>query len=307
MILCYGEILADMIGSAKEGVTAYERYAGGAPFNVACACKRAGGASGFIGSVGSDLIGGFLTDFARAQKLDLTDIAVLPERNTTLAFVQLDEAGERSFCFYRKHTADYAINKQTLGYIGQADIVHLGSLMLSEREGIAFADELVERTKRAGKKLSFDINYRDDIFPSAAAAKSIYERYAAAADIVKYSEDELELFTGKSGADGLRAAAKENKLVCVTLGGKGSAYALGGITGTAESIKVRVADTTGAGDAFYGALLSQLDGKDLAGLTSGQLQSMFRFANIAGALATTARGAIGSLPYKADIEARIQA
>ncbi|MDE6398688.1 MAG: carbohydrate kinase [Clostridiales bacterium] len=305
MILCYGEILADMIGTEKEGVTAYERYAGGAPFNVACACKRAGGESGFVGSVGKDLIGGFLADFARAQNLDLTDIAVLPERNTTLAFVQLDASGERSFCFYRKHTADYALCEQSLRFIEQADIVHLGSLMLSEREGIAFADALVEKVKRAGKKLSFDINYRDDIFPSAAAAKEVYARYAAAADIVKYSEDELELFTGKKGADGLRAAAKENKLVCVTLGGKGSAYALGGITGTAESIRVRVADTTGAGDAFYGALLSQLDGKVLADLTGGQLQSMFRFANVAGAIATTARGAINSLPYKAEIEARL--
>ena len=36
MIICVGEILADMIGKTEGGRTVYERYAGGAPFNVAC-------------------------------------------------------------------------------------------------------------------------------------------------------------------------------------------------------------------------------------------------------------------------------
>ena len=64
MILCVGEILADMFGLTVNGTFFYERNAGGAPFNVACAIKKFGGSSGFVGNVGDDAIGKFLVDFA---------------------------------------------------------------------------------------------------------------------------------------------------------------------------------------------------------------------------------------------------
>ena len=57
MIVCVGEILADMIGEEKDGSVFYEQKAGGAPFNVACAAKKFGAEVFFVGSVGDDLIG----------------------------------------------------------------------------------------------------------------------------------------------------------------------------------------------------------------------------------------------------------
>ena len=108
---------------------------------------------------------------------------------------------------------------------------------------------------------------------------------------MKYSEEELEMFTGMKGIDGINKLSRSDKLVCVTLGGNGSVYAIGGRVRTVPSIKVKPVDTTGAGDAFYGALLSKLDGKDFAALSDSELYDIFRFANVAGALATTARGA----------------
>ena len=65
MILCIGEILADMIGEEKNGTLTYERKAGGAPFNVACALKKFGADVLFVGKVGDDLIGDFLIKFAK--------------------------------------------------------------------------------------------------------------------------------------------------------------------------------------------------------------------------------------------------
>ena len=307
MIISYGEILVDLIGGESGGVFTYERYAGGAPFNMACACAKAGGKCGFVGCVGDDLIGKYLSEFAGRQGLEFASVSVLPNANTTLAFVELSEGGERSFCFYRKNTADYKLQKETLQRVKEADIVHLGSLMLSESDGVAFADELVCAVKNAGKKLSFDINYRDDIFKNGEEAMTIYSKYIEAADIVKYSEDELELFTGKKGLEGISKVARPDKLVCVTLGSKGSAYAIGNRVCTVESIKVKPVDTTGAGDAFYGALLSRLDGKDFVSLSEKELREIFRFANVAGALATTARGALNSLPTKEQIEKLLKA
>ena len=140
---------------------------------------------------------------------------------------------------------------------------------------------------------------KDERFESA---KKIYAKIADASDIVKYSEDELEMFTGMRGLDGIKKVSRPDKLVCVTLGGKGSAYCIGDRVCTVPSIAVKPVDTTGAGDAFYGALLSRLDGKDFTALSDAALYEIFRFANVAGALATTARGALNSLPTQAEIE-----
>ena len=301
MILSYGEILVDMIGCERDGAFAYERHAGGAPFNVACAAKRAGGKAGFVGCVGDDTIGKYVYDFAMRQNLDCLDIAVLPDANTTLAFVELSPDGERSFSFYRKNTADYRLRENAIALVEAADTVHIGSLILGEREGRDFADRAIAAVKKAGKRLSFDVNYREDIFPDPVVAKEIYGKVADAADIVKYAEEELAMFTGKSVSDGIKDIARPGKLVCVTLGGKGCMYALGDRVRTVPSISVTPVDTTGAGDAFFGALLSKLDGRDFNAMTDGELDGCFRFACIAGALATTTRGAIDGLPTEEQI------
>ena len=74
MIICVGEILADLIGREHDGIFSYDRFAGGAPFNVACGLKKLGAACGFYGSVGDDLIGDFLISFAERQNFDFLEI-----------------------------------------------------------------------------------------------------------------------------------------------------------------------------------------------------------------------------------------
>ncbi len=291
MILCAGEILADMIGAERDGVFVYERKAGGAPFNVACAVKKFGVKSAFAGSVGDDIIGGFLKDFAKSVKLDGLCLESDADRNTTLAFVQLDRHGERSFCFYRKNTADYRMPEIPDGLFDSADIVHIGSLMLSEDEGAAYAERLAERARSAGKTVSFDVNFRTDIFKDKESAVSRYKTMLEAADIVKFSEDEVEIF-GRDYIDG----RLKDKLVCITLGGNGSEWRYLGRRNAVPSVKVKPVDTTGAGDAFYAGVLSRLDGLKKSEWTDGVLNHALKFGNVCGALNTLGRGAIDSLP-----------
>lgn len=291
MILCAGEILADMIGAERDGVFVYERKAGGAPFNVACAVKKFGVKSAFAGSVGDDIIGGFLKDFAKSVKLDGLCLESDADRNTTLAFVQLDRHGERSFCFYRRNTADYRMPEIPDGLFDSADIVHIGSLMLSEDEGAAYAERLAERARSAGKTVSFDVNFRTDIFKDKESAVSRYKTMLEAADIVKFSEDEVEIF-GRDYIDG----RLKDKLVCITLGGNGSEWRYLGRRNAVPSVKVKPVDTTGAGDAFYAGMLSRLDGLKKSEWTDGVLNHALKFGNVCGALNTLGRGAIDSLP-----------
>lgn len=292
MILCIGEILADMIGEKRDGVESFAFHAGGAPFNVACCVANLGGSAGFIGRVGDDSIGRKLHDFACKRNLNL-QLQCDKNRNTTLAFVSLDDSGERSFCFYRKNTADGYIDfAEAAPEIEKADLVHLGSLMLGEARGREFADEVVNAAHKAGKLLSFDVNYREDIYPDARAAAEISRKYIEKADIVKLSQEEVTLLYGDT--DGLIKAAGKNKTVCVTLGAKGSMCISGGEIYRAPSIEVHPIDTTGAGDAFYGAfLLARAEGKSVP--------DSLRFANVCGALTTKQKGAIEALPSRDEI------
>jgi len=297
MILCVGEILADMIGAEKEGSYIFERKAGGAPFNVACGIKKFGGSSAFAGSVGDDLIGDFLINFAKEKNLDGIIIDRLPDRNTTLAFVQLDKAGERSFCFYRKNTADYCLPKLSDEVISNADIVYIGSLMISEASGYKYALKLAKRAHTLGKIVAFDVNFRTDIFRDSDSAKKRYMQMLEKADILKFSEDEITIF----GEQYINNKLKD-KLVCISLGADGSEWRLGGKSGKVKSIAVKPVDTTGAGDAFFAGVLKGLDGVPREGYTAELLNSVFVEANVCGALNTLGKGAIDCLPDREKIK-----
>lgn len=293
MILCIGEILADMFGKKNADGESFSFHAGGAPFNVACCIARLGGNASFAGKVGADLIGDKLVEFANVRGLKNLRLQRDEERNTTLAFVSLDETGERNFCFYRKNTADSFIDfADVLPLIREADVVHIGSLMLSEAHGREFANLVADAVHKSGKLLGFDVNYREDIYSDAEEAARISREYIAKADIVKLSESEVTLLYGN--IENLRSAAGKNKTVCITMGEKGSVCLHGGEIFKAPTISVDTVDTTGAGDAFYGAFL-------LAREEGLSLEKALAFANVCGALTTTKKGAIEALPTREQI------
>lgn len=295
MLLCIGEILADMIGEEKNGITTYERKAGGAPFNVACALKKFGRDVKFVGSVGDDLIGQFLIKYAKDFGMDTAYIHQNTERNTTLAFVELNEEGERSFCFYRKSTADYAMPDVSDELIRSTDIVCIGSLMLAHEDCVNYALEIIDRAHAFGKTVAFDVNYRTDIFRDTESAVKTYKKILAQADIVKFSEDEVETFTEDY------VNSLNDKLVLITLGKEGSEWRYKGKTSKVPAITVKPIDTTGAGDAFFAGALSVIDKNAGVPLTEELLNDSLRFGNVAGALNTLGRGAIDNLPDLDDI------
>lgn len=295
MILCVGEILADMLGTFNGGAVTYERNAGGAPFNVACAIKQFGGKTAFVGNVGNDIIGKYLIDFAKSRRLDKCLIRADEEHNTTLAFVELDNSGERSFCFYRKNTADYFLPYIPDSLLAEADIVYVGSLMLSEGAGLDYAEKLAERAKRADKLVAFDVNFRTDIFPDKSQAIEKYKKLISAADIIKLSEDEVEIFTPEY------LCGLQDKLVCISLGAEGSKWQYRGEEKQVATVKIKPVDTTGAGDAFFGGVLTKLSGKTKSEWTPEVLNEALRFGNICGALNTKGKGAIAHLPTVEEI------
>lgn len=292
MILSVGEILADMIGQKEDGVTTFKAFCGGAPFNLAVNAKQSGAKVGFVGRVGNDVIGRFVLGEAQKAHLERLDIQIDAERNTTIAFVTLTD-GERDFAFNRHDTADFNIDFDDIDFESyeNLEIVHLGSLMLSEQKGREFAEKIANKASELGAKLSFDMNFRKDIYKNFEDAKRAYAPFVECADIIKFSDDELADYTGISDMDeAAKSVLKKDKLLLVTLGKSGSAYYYNDLKGIVPSISgVKCVDTTGAGDAFFGAFLANIEGKEL---TEENIVYAMQQGNIKGAKTTEFYGAI---------------
>ncbi|MBR2499403.1 MAG: carbohydrate kinase [Clostridia bacterium] len=291
MILSIGEILADMVGDEEEGGLNFKSFCGGAPFNVAVNAKKAGAKVGFIGRVGKDIIGKFVTGQAKKAKLDYLDIQVDNDRNTTLAFVTITD-GERDFSFNRHDTADYNIDIEEIDFskYEELNILHLGSLMLSEDNGRIFAELIANKSKELGVKLSFDMNFRMDTYKDFEDAKKAYKPYVDCADIIKFSDDELKLYTG---IDDIKTAIEsiyhKNQLFLLTLGSNGSMYYYNGQMNIIPTQKVKPIDTTGAGDAFFGTFLANVENREWS---KENIECALLKANKAGADTTQFLGAV---------------
>lgn len=132
-------------------------------------------------------------------------------------------------------------------------------------------------------------------------------------DLLTPNETEAETLTGIAVFDLPSAAAAAKALllrgpqaVIVTLGPQGALLCTASVVRHLPAVPIEAVDTTAAGDAFNGALAAALAGKPRAdALGTGRLRVLedaVRFANAAGALTTTKRGAQESLPTKAEIE-----
>ncbi len=118
-------------------------------------------------------------------------------------------------------------------------------------------------------------------------------------DIIKISDEETELLTGfkdpKAAAEALISIGL--RIVIVTLGADGAYWRCGGLEGMVPGFKVKVADTNGAGDTFFGAFLSKIAERgDIDGLSKDEMDSFVRFSNKAASITTSRPGAIPAMP-----------
>lgn len=290
MLHVVGEILVDKFIDGKNETF----FAGGAPFNVAANANALGADVSFYGAVGKDEYGKFLKKYARREKFTYLDISYLSKRYTTEAVVTLVNA-ERSFKFKRDFGADYALNLSHVNKlnISKGDIFHIGSLMLSFPRGRKFFYKAIELAKAKGALISFDVNYRDDIFESSTQAKRIFKKAIAQADFVKLSDEELNVLTNKKRLiSQLKALLKPNQTAFISLGKKGSVCYHNDKLVSMKTIEVKPVDTTGAGDAFYSYVLYSLS-KDKSFLNNDEkIKKMLFGANYVGAHATLEKGAL---------------
>ncbi len=305
-IIAVGELLIDFTPIKNEQGIFFKENPGGAPCNMLTMAQKLGSKTGFIGKVGKDQFGIHLGKVLEAQGIDVSGLVYSEEYNTTLAFVHLDESGDRSFSFYRKGCADVMLEKAEVDYslLDKTRALHFGSLSFTNEPSRATVLNIVKYAKEKGKLITYDPNYRPALWASEAEAVKGMRMGLEYADIVKVSEEEAALLTGEN--DFYKAAEtlyKDGiKLVCVTLGEKGSFYYHRSGYGIVSGYKSKVVDTTGAGDSFFGAAVHQiLQKSDLNELTVHDLNEILSFSNAAASICIEGFGGIPSIPSKEDV------
>jgi fructokinase len=300
-----GEILIDFfpseIGVPLKEVQSFTKQPGGAPANVAVTVSRLGGNASFIGKVGQDAFGDYLTDVLKQNQVDIHHLFRTAEANTALAFVSLQENGEREFSFYRNPSADMLLDKEELNELvfSAADILHFCSVDLIEAP-VKYAHlAALEKMQQAGGTIVFDPNVRLNLWPNPEMLKQTIQEFLPYADILKISDDELAFITGKDSEEAGLAALLETepKLLIYTKGKNGADLYFKGEKASVEGISVQAVDTTGAGDSFIGSFLYQIAGKAAwEDCSLDEIREMGTFANRVAALVTTRPGGMQSIP-----------
>jgi fructokinase len=306
-ITALGDILIDFTpaGVNEQGIPLFSQNPGGGPGNMLAMYAKLGGKAAFIGKTGNDRFGDFLRDALNHAGIDTSGVVRSDTVNTTLAFVHLDQSGDRSFSFYRSPGADITLEAHEVDpdLIKAAGNFHLSGVSLTGDPSRHAVHHALSIARESGKVVSYDPNYRPLLWDHVSRTEIRQEliRPLAKVDILKASDEEMVLMTGET--DLQRGAAVLSKtgpsIVLVTLGPKGTFFFCRDGVGLLPAYDVPTIDTTGAGDAFLGAVLFKLRGKrrsDLALLTRNELADIVRFANAAGSLATTKTGGIPAMP-----------
>jgi fructokinase len=315
-VVAFGELLIDFTPHelTTDGNFLFQRNAGGGVANASVAVAKLGKSTAFIGKVGADEFGVFLRDTLEMNKVDIKGLKFSTDVNTTLAFVQLDKTGERKFSFYRNPGADTTLIENEIDYdiINQAKAFHFSSLLLTN-EPSRSATLAALRTARAGGLLiSYDPNLRPSLWNSIEEAREQIISVLGFVNILKISEEELEFITGNPDIyEGIKLLGKyDNSIIFVTLGDKGCIYSYKGGIGSVDAYKVHAIDATGAGDGFLGGILYKLCSRTLMEINNmekKEFEDIVRFGNAVGALVTTKKGGIPSMPTLVEVEGFIKA
>ncbi len=267
----------------------YREFFGGKGANQAVAARKAAGASlraAFAGKIGTDAGGEKYVRYLEAEGLDLTFLAKDENAPTGVALIVVDPGGENQIAVAPGANARFS----------PQDMEAAGEWIRGARILLAQLEVPLE-TVRTAFRLGREAGVRTVLNPSPALPGAELEELLGWTDLVVLNRGEAEALAGRP-ADSAGPAREACEIlaamgpegVVITLGGDGAVF-----SGPRGSGHVEVRDTTGAGDAFCGALAVALS-------EGGDLETAVRFASAAAALACTVPGAQPSLPIRPDID-----
>lgn len=308
MVFCIGELIIDFVSLDKtkklEEVGTFMKVPGGASANVAVTISRLNGEACFLGKVGDDAFGNYLENVLLENNINSK--YVTKGGKTTLAFITLDENGERDFQFNRGSDGNYEL---TVGRddINSTDIVHFGSAtaFISEELRESYF-KLLDYAVEKEAFISFDPNYRSALVKDENM-DGFYKdswHFMKKANCIKLSLEEALILTNSDSLEGAIERILEERLevVFITLGSKGTLLFKNDQFAQIQTIEVNQKDSTGAGDAFVGGILYKISIIEDRDLNMEEWKEIVTFGNKVGALTCEKYGAIPAIPTKEEVD-----
>jgi len=262
-------------------------FPSGAPAIFADAAARLGASAGFAGTIGDDPFGDCIQHRLCADGVDCTALVRDPAHLTGIAFVSYRADGSRSFVFHLADSAAARLSVEQVPSRWLKDIryLHITGSSLSSGGGMREACyALAHQVANAGGTVSLDPNLRPELMP-LEEIRAVCEPVLARARIVFPSGEELAMLTGKGSVPEAARDLLDRGVQTIALkqGEQGSTILTHAGALAIAPYAVDEVDPTGAGDCYDAAFL--------VGLSEGwSLDKAARFANAAGAIATTQLG-----------------
>jgi ribokinase len=248
---------------------------GGKGANQAVAAARLGATVRFVGRVGADDAGRRLRDGLAAEQVDVAHVLVDPEAPTGMALIAVDGAGENTI----------VVSPGANARVSRADVEAARDVLAGA------AVTLVQHEVPESAVAAAIAGAGGTVVLNPAPARPI----VAPVDVLVPNRGELEALAGREGDPGeLARGLDAARAVVVTLGAEGAVVVEGERVERVPAPRVEAVDTTGAGDAFCGALAQALD-------SGADLVDAARWAARAAAASVTRPGAQGGLPRRADL------
>ena len=314
-VAALGELLIDFtcLSTDTDGYPTMAAHPGGAPANYLAALTKFGAKTAMIGKVGNDAFGRLLIKTLKGAGIDTRGMLVSDDVFTTLAFVTLDDSGDREFSFARKPGADTQLrfDEIDLSVIDASKVLHFGTLSMTNEPARDATYKAVEYAAGHGKLISFDPNLRKPLWDDLDEAKRQMLWGLRHADVVKISDEETEFLFGIAPEEAAKHIIDSFgvRLVYVTCGAEGCFYRTKTASGFVKALSgIAVKDTTGAGDIFGGSAMYGLlrAGGVPEKLTAEELENIVSFACASAGLSTTKAGGISSVPELIEVEAAMK-
>ena len=314
-VAALGELLIDFtcLSTDADGYPTMAAHPGGAPANYLAALTKFGAKTAMIGKVGSDAFGRLLIKTLKGAGIDTRGMLVSDDVFTTLAFVTLDDSGDREFSFARKPGADTQLrfDEIDLSVIDASKVLHFGTLSMTNEPARDATYKAVEYAAGHGKLISFDPNLRKPLWNDLDEAKRQMLWGLRHADVVKISDEETEFLFSIAPEEAAKHIINSFgvRLVYVTCGAEGCFYRTKTASGFVKAFSgIAVKDTTGAGDIFGGSAMYGLlrAGGVPEKLTAEEHENIVSFACASAGLSTTKAGGISSVPELIEVEAAMK-
>jgi fructokinase len=284
-----GEVLIDLI---PEGVDR-KPVVGGGPANTAKALANLGIETQFIDGISSDQYGQMAKDVLVSAGVKLDYVKYL-DKPTCLAIVSLSESGSATYEFVIENTATFDFTHSWLPNpeTDRPSLLHIGTLATVIEPGASALFEWAQSVAIVAQ-IVFDPNIRPAVISDRAQYVAQVERWVAISSAVKVSDEDIKwLYPGLEIDQVVNNwLIKGPSLIVVTYGDKGLAGYQKDEKVSVEAVKVKVADTVGAGDTVGAVLVEAIVNDGLDSLAGSRLETMLKRAAKAAAITVSRVGA----------------